>query len=449
MYYWIQQVVLENLPFSFVDKEVNRSNSCLKPICSQSLKDAITVITKKIEEHISKILPNKFALIFDGWSSGDSHYVGVFVTFMEKNVRKQFLIAMSPMEDETTQSAAEHKEFLTKTLRLYGKSLDNVCALIGDNCSTNKALATSCNVPLIGCFSHILNLAVKNVLLADEEIKEIIEKVAELMRVLKTTKGAAHLRNITDLKAVKKNDTRWTSSYDMLARYIRLLPSLLQIEEETVIQKLPAQVENLAIKMLLNQLEKVNKMMIYLQRDDINLKNARGCFDALLKAFPATSVYLAPDARIVHSPEFISAVVKIQRGETSSLSDVEKRKVEALKVETEELNERFYNDNNPENAILEFLEVEDAHKAKKQKVTEEYIDLDFLVPTSNCVERLFSIAKYVYTPERQRMLPMNLEMLLFLKVNEQIWTKKFVCEALQEARVASKTVNEFSAVIFE
>ncbi len=52
--------------------------------------------------------------------------------------------------------------------------------------------------------------------------------------------------------------------------------------------------------------------------------------------------------------------------------------------------------------------------------------------TSNCVERLFSIAKYVYTPQRQSMLPMNLEMLLFLRVNEPIWTKKFVCEALSE-----------------
>ena len=65
-------------------------------------------------------------------------------------------------------------------------------------------------------------------------------------------------------------------------------------------------------------------------------------------------------------------------------------------------------------------------------VMEDYIDLKILVPTSNCVERLFSIAKYVYTPQRQSMLPMNLEMLLFLRVNEPIWTKKFVCEALSE-----------------
>ena len=56
MYNWIQQVVLENLPLSFVDKEVNRRNSCLIAISSKGLTEAISVVTKKIEEHISKIL---------------------------------------------------------------------------------------------------------------------------------------------------------------------------------------------------------------------------------------------------------------------------------------------------------------------------------------------------------------------------------------------------------
>jgi hypothetical protein len=173
----MEQVVLENLPFSFVDKAVNRRNSRLNPISSKGLKDAISVVTKKVEEHISRILPNKFALVFDGWSSGDTHFVAVLVSFIEKEVKKLYLLAISPMQDETSQSAAEHKAFLLSTLATYGKSLSNVCAFIGDNCSTNQALATSCSVPLIGCFSHVLNLAVKNIMLADDEVKVIIDKV--------------------------------------------------------------------------------------------------------------------------------------------------------------------------------------------------------------------------------------------------------------------------------
>ena len=240
---------------------------------------------------------------------------------------------MSPMEDETSQSAAEHKKFITTTLSTYKKSLNNVAALIGDNCSTNHSLADKCNVPFIGCFSHILNLAVKNVMLASDEIKGVIDKVSELMRVLKTTKGAAVLRNITDVKAVKKNDTRWTSTYDMLTRYIRLVPSLQGIEEENIIQKMPTQIEIMAIKNMLVNLEQINAMMKYLQRENINLANARGCFDALIKTFPDMEVYLGPRAEIVHSKKFISAVAKVQKGETNDLSHAEKKCLESFRIE--------------------------------------------------------------------------------------------------------------------
>ena len=48
-----------------------------------------------------------------------THFAGIFVSFMEKEVRKQNLLAMSPIEDETSQSAAEHKKFITTTISAY------------------------------------------------------------------------------------------------------------------------------------------------------------------------------------------------------------------------------------------------------------------------------------------------------------------------------------------
>jgi len=173
MYKWIHQIVFQNLPFSFVDQEENRANSKLKPTCSKTLKLAMDVVTREVEAHVAKILPNVFALIFDGWSAGDTHFVAIFASFMQqvsvfvkgvKEVKKTLLLAMSPMEDETRHDADMHKLFIISTLTTYGKKLDNVCALIGDNCSTDKSLAAKCNIPLIGCFSHILNLAVKKFL---------------------------------------------------------------------------------------------------------------------------------------------------------------------------------------------------------------------------------------------------------------------------------------------
>lgn len=49
-------------------------------------------------------------------------------------------IAFSPFENETSQGVQNHKEFFNFVLGVYNKTLDNVCAIIGDNCFTNLSL---------------------------------------------------------------------------------------------------------------------------------------------------------------------------------------------------------------------------------------------------------------------------------------------------------------------
>ncbi|KAG6959490.1 hypothetical protein JG688_00010051 [Phytophthora aleatoria] len=61
---------------------------------------------------------------------------------------------------------------------------------------------------------------------------------------------------------------------------------------------------------------------------------------------------------------------------------------------------------------------------KRHKVSAEpasYILLHAIPPTSNIVERLFSIARAVLRHERQRLSPMMLEMTMFLKMNSSYY----------------------------
>jgi hypothetical protein len=79
-----------------------------------------------------------------------------------------------------------------------------------------------------------------------------------------------------------------------------------------------------------------------------------------------------------------------------------------------------------------------------------YINLDFIVPTSNCVERLFSLAKHVFRPSRQSLLPYNLEAIMFLKANRELWDINVVCDTLVEAETANEanelqSENQFDA----
>jgi hypothetical protein len=60
---------------------------------------------------------------------------------------------------------------------------------------------------------------------------------------------------------------------------------------------------------------------------------------------------------------------------------------------------------------------------KKPKLA-EYIDLDFIPSTSNHAERFFSSAKLCLTSLRKRILPKNLEIQLFLKLNWSMGSEK-------------------------
>ncbi|ETM33547.1 hypothetical protein L914_19236, partial [Phytophthora nicotianae] len=55
-----------------------------------------------------------------------------------------------------------------------------------------------------------------------------------------------------------------------------------------------------------------------------------------------------------------------------------------------------------------------------------------LPPTSNSCERLFSKAKLVLSPQRASLLPVNFEMLMFLRANRSYWDVTTVQEVFQQ-----------------
>lgn len=60
---------------------------------------------------------------------------------------------------------------------------------------------------------------------------------------------------------------------------------------------------------------------------------------------------------------------------------------------------------------------------KKHRTDEsEYVNTTFILPTSNDVERLFSLTKRVFAPNRQSLKDETLEMLVFLRLNRQLWS---------------------------
>ena len=69
---------------------------------------------------------------------------------------------------------------------------------------------------------------------------------------------------------------------------------------------------------------------------------------------------------------------------------------------------------------------------QSEKASGVYINNNFLLPTSNNVERLFSMAKQVFCPSRCSLQPRTLEALLFLNKNWLLWNHLLVAYVVNE-----------------
>ena len=411
---WIDFIVNALLPFSFVEKPIIRDHVKYKPTSLSTFMRYLSLLTEVVEQKIARLLPEKIALVFDGWTSGTSHYLAVFASFPAPNKRgyEMRLLTMSPMGDESRLDAEEHYQFISFTLSLYNKSWKNVCCLIGDNVSTNKCLSTKAKVPFIGCASHRFNLAVRALLQDDEPL---VSKIQNIMVKLRTLLLSAKLRKLTPIAPRIRNITRWSSTYEMIVRYVRLKDFLPALDSDEIDALSLTPFENRRVDTLLQQLELLESVTKVLQDDTTTMSDVRAVFDAVMDKFPETSCRLTSSAEIVHSPLFEGAIVKLQRGTFGALSREEQSIASFLATH----GNRDCGDVDGE---LSF-----AHRAlKRQKCrdmdsTKQFTDTRFLIPTSNVCERLFSKVGHALSDRRKGVAPVHLESQMFLHFNRDLW----------------------------
>ena len=196
----------------------------------------------------------------------------------------------------------------------------------------------------------------------------------------------------------------------MLQRFLKLKEFIDPMNTELA-RLMPSAAELITLNVLSEEMSKFQSVTMHLQKDGINMHDVRVLFDAIILEHPNLSLYLSPNAEIVHSPHFESGLVKVIRDkENCNLSMLEKIALEKLKID------RTTNPSPLQD--LSFAE----RALKRVRVQDKiYQDVSFICPTSNVVERLFSTAKFVFSDLRRSLLPRNLEILLFLKLNRNLW----------------------------
>ncbi|KAL4123790.1 hypothetical protein PRIC2_009636 [Phytophthora ramorum] len=174
--------------------------------------------------------------------------------------------------------------------------------------------------------------------------------------------------------------------------------------DDAVMDVLPAPASNKRLRALLNDLKKIESVSKGLQADNVSLLDVRVWFDGLIAIKSHYATYLGPRANIVHSPDFESGCVRVLEGKASRLTRGEK------------------------SALRSFL-CEDASDQDAAQATESG-DEDSFVEQLQKRRRLASVApRTTYGQERHSLQPITLEMLLFLRQNEEYWSARTVDEA--------------------
>ena len=349
-------------------------------------------VLKQLKNKVTK--KSHRGLSFDMWDdSAGSKLIGVHLVFPDEKYEKpEFnLLCMCPLEDETNSTGDNQIVTMEKYLQDVGLSFNDIHFLISDNTSVNPSISREVNVPLIGCKSHSLAIAVKNEFL--EPFQDLVQKVNALCVKLRSCKFRGYLRQERcDLTPFVINGVRWSSVYTCLERYTQIRDFIVRTHPDLIDLVLAAR-QDAEVDGLLVHLKKLQSVTKHLQKSHVSLSEAHVLFDDLHALYPELD-HLSPAHAIVPNKSFDSAVLKLIAGSDRDLSAVETRLMERFKETRED------SDGEEHEERHDYAEAVLDRERKRRRISEaqrsEYIPLNWIPSTNNENERVFSKNKHVF-----------------------------------------------------
>jgi hypothetical protein len=137
-------------------------------------------------------------------------------------------------------------------------------------------------------------------------------QVGKFMKKASTLKIASQLQELTSYCTVQENDTRWSSTCNMMDRFLEIKKHLSEFKG--LLSLLPNHLEVDILSRGFNTMEKFDNATVMLQRDGMSFVELREIFDLFLKDYPDFEHYVGDDALIIENETFKKAVLQISRG---------------------------------------------------------------------------------------------------------------------------------------
>ena len=132
---WIEWIVMGDLPQLFVEDTYTKRYTKLESISRHTLQKYMEEVLHEVQDEITKELPTSFGIMFDGWSCGGEHYIGVYATWVNVSggVTKILLacgVQDIPTEDDEINevgfTAEDIGDYLFDVLARYNKGFDAI-----------------------------------------------------------------------------------------------------------------------------------------------------------------------------------------------------------------------------------------------------------------------------------------------------------------------------------
>eukprot|EP01040_Poterioochromonas_malhamensis_P017462 gene17462-20072_t len=455
LYAWLNLIVKKNAPFSIIEDEDYRIFRGSKMNFSRRhLRKVMDEIGMKIQEKIRAMLPKSFGIIHDGWAAGKgTHLMAIFVTFPDSKAvhgRCRRLISVTPLDDETSFTAESIADTVNSKLwdglGINNELTKNISFVTADNAAVNYKLARLLDVPMIGCYSHRLNLCCKSIFQKYDDLivkySKIMDKIANCDIIM----GRLRAENLKN--PVQRNVTRWSSTFEFIERTLELFDhftTLFVDDREVKVSIMMADKDSL--KNLYELLKPFQILTKKLQLDNEKFPTiayARKCFKRLFddpknrellgantdQLFPGQYLLPSYDGGLAeHSRvnlSFQSGIEKVQSKNECDLNDEEKAKISVF-LDTKKSVTTIIDSEDDEFEVIRV--------SMDRSNDNSYLPLDWIDCTSNVCERLFSRARLVLHYLRKRMTPASIEILLYLFVNRDLWDVNTIHEILNKTRV--------------
>ncbi|KAG6587068.1 uncharacterized protein IUM83_02731 [Phytophthora cinnamomi] len=252
MFGWLEWVVKCNLPLSFCENKLARRYTNLMPTLVETLHRSLESVTRSVERAIAAEMPDRFGLVFDGWSHASEHYIAVFAWYKMGDSVYCPLLCMAPLinEDTDDHTAESHRSFWPS-----GQADERPVSRVCEPPAQSRGVSTNARA------------------LGGPGV------------------GANAYGRQTHLRPIIRQQTRWSSTFAMLHRFFEMLP-FLDSDDEELVDVLPSAAAKRRLRALLEELKNVESVSKALQGEGVNMLDVRVWFDGLIASKPSYSRYL-------------------------------------------------------------------------------------------------------------------------------------------------------------